>query len=172
MTTQSTQTTGPTAKTGDRKRRIGNSYTFVAPTYPQEMKVIDLGSQTEQLRDEVSTDEREVTNNFSRGSNSGTVKTTTQKKSTRTYQDLIRVHYEPTFFNQEWRTPPLWGVRDSAPYMHDGRAETLLEAIAMHEGEARGTRDRFLNLSLADRHALIAFLETMVAPPNVPQPAL
>ena len=23
---------------------------------------------------------------------------------------------------REWRTPPLWGLRDSAPYMHDGRA--------------------------------------------------
>jgi len=21
---------------------------------------------------------------------------------------------------QEWRTPPLWGVRDSGPYLHDG----------------------------------------------------
>ncbi len=37
---------------------------------------------------------------------------------------------------QEWRTPPLWGVRDSAPYMHDGRADTLEQAIAFHGGEA------------------------------------
>ena len=22
----------------------------------------------------------------------------------------------------EWRTPPLWGYRDSGPYLHDGRA--------------------------------------------------
>src|SRR5207302_2525840 len=29
----------------------------------------------------------------------------------------------------EWRTPPLWGVADSAPYLHDGRAPTLQEAI-------------------------------------------
>jgi CxxC motif-containing protein (DUF1111 family) len=69
---------------------------------------------------------------------------------------------------QEWRTPPLWGVRDSAPYMHDGRAETLLEAIAMHDGESAGTRDRFLKLPIADRHAVIAFLETLVAPPIDP----
>jgi CxxC motif-containing protein (DUF1111 family) len=74
--------------------------------------------------------------------------------------------------HREWRTPPLWGVRDSAPYMHDGRAETLLEAIVIHEGEAQRTRDRFLNLPLADRHAVIVFLETLVAPPNVPQPRL
>ena len=56
--------------------------------------------------------------------------------------------------------------------MHDGRAGTLLEAISVHEGEAEGTRDRFLNLPFADRHALIAFLRTLVAPPNAPQGAL
>ena len=25
----------------------------------------------------------------------------------------------------EWKTPPLWGVADSAPYLHDGSAPTL-----------------------------------------------
>jgi CxxC motif-containing protein (DUF1111 family) len=78
----------------------------------------------------------------------------------------------PSNTSQEWRTPPLWGVADSAPYMHDGRAETLLEAISMHDGESAGTRDRFLQLPLADRFAVIAFLETLVAPPNVPQPGI
>ena len=34
----------------------------------------------------------------------------------------------------EWRTPPLWGVADSAPYMHDGRANTLSDAIELHGG--------------------------------------
>ena len=36
----------------------------------------------------------------------------------------------------EWRTPALWGFRDSAPYLHDGRAKTLDQAIAFHGGEA------------------------------------
>ncbi len=76
----------------------------------------------------------------------------------------VEVFIEPTNFNQEWRTPPLWGLRDSAPYMHDGRAETVLEAISMHDGESAGTRDRFLKLSLADRYAILAFLNTLVAP--------
>ena len=31
---------------------------------------------------------------------------------------------------REWRTPPLWGCRDSGPYLHDGRAQTLEQAIA------------------------------------------
>ena len=38
----------------------------------------------------------------------------------------------------EWRTPPLWGVADSAPYMHDGRAPTLADAVKLHGGQARG----------------------------------
>jgi hypothetical protein len=36
---------------------------------------------------------------------------------------------------QEWRTPPLWGLRDSAPYLHDGRAATIGQAIAQHGGQ-------------------------------------
>lgn len=75
-----------------------------------------------------------------------------------------KMHLQPTNFNQEWRTAPLWGVRDSAPYWHDGRAETILEAIAMHDGEAAGTRDRFLQLSYEDRQNVLAFLDSLVAP--------
>ena len=43
----------------------------------------------------------------------------------------------------EWRTAPLWGVADSAPYLHDGRAETLEEAIELHGGEAIDVAARF-----------------------------
>lgn len=70
----------------------------------------------------------------------------------------------PTNITREWRTPPLWGVRDSAPYMHDGRAETLLEAIGMHEGSATRTRNRFFELSYEEQLAVVAFLESLVAP--------
>jgi CxxC motif-containing protein (DUF1111 family) len=34
----------------------------------------------------------------------------------------------------EWRTAPLWGVADSGPYLHDGRANSLAEAIELHGG--------------------------------------
>src|SRR5262249_29005109 len=37
---------------------------------------------------------------------------------------------------QEWRTPPLWGFRDTGPYLHDGRARTLDQAVALHGGQA------------------------------------
>ena len=37
----------------------------------------------------------------------------------------------------EWKTPTLWGVADSAPYLHDGSAATLREAILRHRGDAK-----------------------------------
>jgi CxxC motif-containing protein (DUF1111 family) len=64
----------------------------------------------------------------------------------------------------EWRTPPLWGVADSAPYMHDGRAKTLEEAIEMHGGQGRRSAERFTSLGLSDKARLIGFLKTLRAP--------
>ncbi len=37
----------------------------------------------------------------------------------------------------EMKTPPLWGVRASGPYLHDGRAANLDQAIRQHDGEAK-----------------------------------
>jgi len=42
----------------------------------------------------------------------------------------------------EWRTPPLWGVARSAPYLHDGRAPTLEEAIRLHGGQGKDSAHR------------------------------
>jgi hypothetical protein len=71
--------------------------------------------------------------------------------------------------NAEFITAKLWGVADTAPYLHDGRALTLFEAISLHDGEARDARDRFLALSLSDQSELIAFLKTLHNPrfPNI-----
>jgi CxxC motif-containing protein (DUF1111 family) len=60
----------------------------------------------------------------------------------------------------EFRTQPLWGLRHSAPYLHDGRAPTIERAIEFHGGEATEARNAFVALSPADRAAVIAFLET------------
>ena len=46
----------------------------------------------------------------------------------------------------EWRTPPLWGFRDSGPYLHDGRAETLDQAVALHGGESAQIARQLLQL--------------------------
>ena len=64
----------------------------------------------------------------------------------------------------EWRTPPLWGVRDSAPYLHDGRAQTLKQAIAFHGGEGEDSTIRFFLLTPQQQQQVIAFLKTLTAP--------
>jgi CxxC motif-containing protein (DUF1111 family) len=66
----------------------------------------------------------------------------------------------------EWRTPPLWGVADSAPYLHNGRARTLEEAILFHDGEAAKTRTRYTRLDPYDRKALLAFLGSLTVAPR------
>lgn len=72
----------------------------------------------------------------------------------------------------EWKTPALWGVADSAPYLHDGSAPTLAVAIARHQGDAKGVTAAYQKLPDADRAAVIAFLESLKAPPDAsPAPA-
>ena len=66
----------------------------------------------------------------------------------------------------EWRTPPLWGVADSAPYLHDGRANTLDDAIRLHDGEAAKTKTRYTRLASSDRRALLAFLSSLTVSPS------
>ncbi len=64
----------------------------------------------------------------------------------------------------EWKTPPLWGVADSAPYLHDGRAETLEAAIEAHGGESTGVTDRYKALKPAEQEEVVLFLKTLRAP--------
>ena len=59
-------------------------------------------------------------------------------------------------------TENLWGVGSTSPYMHDGRASTLTEAILAHGGEAAESRDAFLRSSENQREQLIAFLNNLV----------
>ncbi len=65
---------------------------------------------------------------------------------------------------EEFRTAPLWGVADSAPYLHDGRAESLDEAIRLHDGQGRASADDYAALDEEARGELLAFLETLKAP--------
>jgi len=61
----------------------------------------------------------------------------------------------------EFRTEPLMGLRLSETFLHDGRAQTVEEAIRLHDGEARASQERFGALSEADREALVDFLESL-----------
>ncbi|MCG8459326.1 MAG: hypothetical protein MI919_23870 [Holophagales bacterium] len=61
-----------------------------------------------------------------------------------------------------WMTKELWGVGSTAPYLHDGRATTLTEAILEHGGAAAPSRQAFEGLSATRQADLIAFLESLV----------
>lgn len=73
---------------------------------------------------------------------------------------------------REWRTPPLWGYRDSGPYLHDGRAQGLEEAVAFHDGQARASAHRFFSLSWRERAQVEAFLKSLVAPSAAAVPGM
>jgi mono/diheme cytochrome c family protein len=66
--------------------------------------------------------------------------------------------------NSEFITARLWGIADTAPYLHDGRASTLYQAIWYHGGEAQGARDDFLALSPDDQQVLLRFLGRLRTP--------
>jgi CxxC motif-containing protein (DUF1111 family) len=67
----------------------------------------------------------------------------------------------------EWRTPPLWGlglyasVNGHEQLLHDGRARGVAEAVLWHGGEGAAARDRFRALSVDERAALVAFVDTL-----------
>jgi CxxC motif-containing protein (DUF1111 family) len=67
-------------------------------------------------------------------------------------------------------TENLWGVGSTAPYLHDGRATTLAEAILEHGGEAQASAIFFRAALEANRSSpsdtrapdLLAALENLV----------
>jgi CxxC motif-containing protein (DUF1111 family) len=71
---------------------------------------------------------------------------------------------------EEWKTPALWGVADSAPYWHDGSADTLPAAILRHRGDGKGVTAKYQQLSTSDQAAVVAFLKTLKAPPDAAKP--
>jgi CxxC motif-containing protein (DUF1111 family) len=71
--------------------------------------------------------------------------------------------------SQEWRTPPLWALADTGPYLHDGRAQTVSAAIRAHGGEARDSAIAFSRLPARERSQLLTFLRSLKAPPGSPR---
>ncbi len=77
----------------------------------------------------------------------------------------------------EFRTQPLWGIASVGPYLHDGRAGTIEEAILAHGGEAEASRDVFAAYTADQRAAVVEFLlslggrnqfSTGLVPPDTP----
>jgi cytochrome c peroxidase len=82
--------------------------------------------------------------------------------------------------NALFKVPSLRGIAQSAPYMHDGRFKTLMEVVEHYNsgvkahpnlspemrdgrggGGGGGNTPRRLNLSQAQKQALVAFMETL-----------
>lgn len=67
----------------------------------------------------------------------------------------------------EWQTRPLWGigltklVNGHSNFLHDGRANSIEEAILWHGGEAEKSQEYYRKLNKTDRDALIAFLNSI-----------
>ena len=64
-------------------------------------------------------------------------------------------------------TPRLWGVADSGPYLHDGRAPSFDFAIAGHAGEGAVARAAFEAVPLAERGPLRVYLMSLRRAPRV-----
>jgi hypothetical protein len=81
--------------------------------------------------------------------------------------DVMNIFNDP----QEYLTRPLWGVADTGPWLHDGRALTLTDAILMHgdsatcgDSEARFVVDGFKELQPQEKEDLVNFLLTLRLP--------
>lgn len=88
----------------------------------------------------------------------------------RLYSDLLLHDMGPEFDEKvvmrqargsDFRTAPLWGLRLRERFLHDGRARSVHQAIALHGGEASIIRDRYLRTAEWSRRALLSFLRTL-----------
>jgi CxxC motif-containing protein (DUF1111 family) len=64
----------------------------------------------------------------------------------------------------EFRTAPLWGVGQRAYFLHDGRADNLVEAIRAHKSkgsEANKVIEHFDKLHTQEQQAIIDFLRSL-----------
>ena len=64
-------------------------------------------------------------------------------------------------------TRPLWGLAETAPYLHDGRAPTIHDAIVLHGGEAAAARDAYLALDENGRASVRVFLASLSRQPKL-----
>jgi CxxC motif-containing protein (DUF1111 family) len=61
----------------------------------------------------------------------------------------------------EFRTPPLWGLSQSGPYLHDGSAPAVQDAIRRHDNQGAAARDAYNVLSFREQQDLLSFLDSI-----------
>jgi CxxC motif-containing protein (DUF1111 family) len=72
---------------------------------------------------------------------------------------MVLVEQDDSVLATEYKTPPLWGILFSAPYLHDGSASSLEDAILQgHFREATDSREAFEALTTEGKAQLMAFL--------------
>ncbi len=83
-------------------------------------------------------------------------------------KDLGDARREFSATGREWRTTPLWGLGSyqvlssrRPGFLHDGRAQTIEEAILWHAGEAKRSRQAFMKLKRFERAQLLKFLDSL-----------
>ena len=74
---------------------------------------------------------------------------------------------EPGIARSEWLTRPLWGLAETSPFLHDGRATTLQEAIMLHGGEGADARDAYAELEPEAQRELALFLLSLTRTPRI-----
>lgn len=88
----------------------------------------------------------------------------------RAYTDLLLHEVQPPGYigvpafnasGSQFRTTPLWGLRTTAPYWHDGHAETVEAAISAHAQEGAASRDAYQQLDAEQRSDLLRFLDAL-----------
>ena len=81
--------------------------------------------------------------------------------------DLASEFPEASAEPREWRTAPLWGlglsheISGRIGFLHDGRAQSLEEAILWHGGEALSSKEKYTQLNAQQRLLLQRFLESL-----------
>ena len=85
-------------------------------------------------------------------------------------EDLATTVVQDGIARSVFLTRPLWGLAETAPYLHDGRAPSVHEAVVWHGGEAAEARDAYRALSPQEQGALRVFLLSLSRLPELRVP--
>lgn len=81
--------------------------------------------------------------------------------------ELASVGLDDRVEAQYFLTRPLWGLAGTGPFLHDGRALTIDEAIRYHGGEAVSSREAYLGLNADEQASLRIFLLSLSRQPTL-----
>ncbi len=71
--------------------------------------------------------------------------------------DIVQGSATPT----QMRTAPLWGLQFERTFLHDGRAQTVDQAIRAHAGQGAAASHNYMILNATQKAQLLAFLNTL-----------